>query len=88
VLSDERFSVCGEEFTVAVGGRHNLYNGLAAYAIGKAAGLSAAQIRKGLMAYVPDGIRQSEKKIRDGVTVICDYYNASPASMMNETPPA
>ncbi len=81
VLSDDSFSVENEVFTVPVGGKHNLYNGLAAYSIGKAAGLSVKEIGEGLLQYKPDGIRQSEKEIRTGVTVICDYYNASPASM-------
>ena len=81
VLSDNGFSVGGTMFTVPVGGKHNLYNGLAAYCIGKAAGLSDEEIGEGLLSYQPDGIRQSEKEIRKGVTVICDYYNASPTSM-------
>ena len=81
VLSDDSFSVGGTVFTVPVGGRHNLYNGLAAYSVGKALELSDKEIGEGLLLYKPDGIRQSEIEIRKGVTVICDYYNASPASM-------
>ncbi len=81
VLSDDSFSVGDTVFTVPVGGKHNLYNGLAAYAVGKAVGLTKDEIKKGLLRYAPDGIRQSEKEIRPGITVICDYYNASPASM-------
>ena len=61
--------------------KHNLYNALAAYSVGKACGVCAQKAREGILSYKPDGIRQSEKEIRPGVTVICDYYNASPASM-------
>ncbi|MBQ7032402.1 MAG: UDP-N-acetylmuramoyl-tripeptide--D-alanyl-D-alanine ligase [Clostridia bacterium] len=81
ILGEDSFVAFGSEFTVPVGGRHNLYNALAAVAAGVECGVSPEEAREGLCAYETDGIRQSEMEIRPGITVLCDYYNASPASM-------
>ncbi len=81
ILGEDSFLIDGSILRVPIAGRHNLYNALAAYAVGKTCGLSEEAVAAGILSYVPDGIRQSEKEIRPGVTVICDYYNASPASM-------
>ena len=61
-------------------GQHNVYNAMAAFAVGRTAGLSEDEIRRGLMNYRPSGMRQ---KIYDnnGFTIIEDCYNASPESM-------
>lgn len=69
-----------EAFVPAVG-IHNVQNALLAAAVGTVMGLSGEQIKKGLLSYVPSGMRQ---KITDcaGMTFIEDCYNASPTSMM------
>ncbi len=61
-------------------GKHNVYNSLAAYAVGTFLGMSDDMIRRGLKLFVGADMRQ---KIYDvgGVTVIDDCYNASPESM-------
>ena len=61
-------------------GVHNVYNAMAAFSVGRLAGLSPDEIRRGLLNYRPSGMRQ---KIYDnnGYTVIEDCYNASPESM-------
>lgn len=61
-------------------GQHNVYNAMAAFAVGRTAGLSDDEIRRGLMNYRPSGMRQ---KIYDNndYTIIEDCYNASPESM-------
>ena len=61
-------------------GRHNVYNSLAAYAVGTFLGMTDDQIRRGLKLFVGADRRQ---KIYDvgGITVIDDCYNASPESM-------
>lgn len=61
-------------------GVHNVYNAMAAFSVGRLAGLSTDEIRSGLLNYRPSGMRQ---KIYDnnGYTVIEDCYNASPESM-------
>jgi UDP-N-acetylmuramoyl-tripeptide--D-alanyl-D-alanine ligase len=40
-------------------GRHNVYNALAAAAAGSALGLNAGEIKRGIEAYSPDGLRQN-----------------------------
>ncbi len=78
---DDCFSVWGKEFRVPISGKHNAYNALAAVAAGRECGVSAEAAAQGLLSYQVDGIRQSAVEIRPGITVICDYYNASPTSM-------
>ncbi len=81
ILGDDSFSVDGTTVFVPVGGKHNLYNALGALAVGKALGISPEKAAEGILRYQPDGIRHSEKEIRPGISVICDYYNASPPSV-------
>ncbi len=81
IRGEDSFAVFGTEFHVPVSGRHNLYNALAAVAAGQECGIAPEKAAEGLLTYRTDGIRQSEVEIRPGVTVLCDYYNASPSSM-------
>lgn len=60
-------------------GVHNVYDALAAFAVGLEAGLSPEEITAGLMDYMPSGMRQRIKTAHD-ITVIEDCYNASPDS--------
>lgn len=61
-------------------GRHNVYNALAAIAVGRITGLSEYQIQKGLAGY--HGVAMRQELIRLGqYTFINDAYNANPASM-------
>ena len=61
-------------------GKHNVYNSLAAYAVGVFLGMTDEAIRRGLRNFVGADMRQ---KIYDvgGITIIDDCYNASPESM-------
>ena len=61
-------------------GKHNVYNSLAAYAVGTVLGMTDDSIRRGLKLFVGADMRQ---KVYDvgGITVIDDCYNASPESM-------
>lgn len=61
-------------------GRHNVYNSLAAYAVGTMLGMSDDSIRAGLLRFVGVDRRQKIYEI-EGITVIDDCYNASPESM-------
>lgn len=75
---------CGEEsmdISLALPGRHNLHNALAAAAVGLAEGLSLAE--------VADGLTRAQVSLRlralsgpRGSTILDDTYNASPASML------
>ena len=61
-------------------GEHNVYNAMAAYAVGDLAGLNEEEIRRGLKNYRPSGMRQKIYGY-NGYTIIEDCYNASPESM-------
>lgn len=61
-------------------GRHNVYNSLAAYAVGTMLGMTDEQIRRGLKSFVGADMRQNIYEV-NGITVIDDCYNASPESM-------
>lgn len=80
-----RFSVsfdggAREAFTLPLAGRHNVYNALAALAVGWTLGLSPAAMGKGLAHPNLTGQR-FECYEKSGYTIINDAYNASPASM-------
>lgn len=62
-------------------GAYNFENILAAICIGHFFGLTAAQINTGLAGYQPKNNRSQLSKT-DKNTVICDFYNANPSSMI------
>lgn len=72
----------GEKYQIEIPiiGRHNVSNALAAIAAGLSVGLSVDEIRRGLSALVTTKMR-FEVIRRDGITLVNDAYNASPASM-------
>ena len=83
--SASRFSVSfdgreTEAFTLPLLGRHNVYNALAALAVGWTLGLSPAAMREGLAQPRLTGQR-FECYEKNGYIIINDAYNASPASM-------
>ncbi len=61
-------------------GQHNVYNSLAAYAVGTMLGLSEKTIRRGLLQFRGADMRQKIYEM-GAFTVIEDCYNASPESM-------
>jgi tRNA threonylcarbamoyl adenosine modification protein (Sua5/YciO/YrdC/YwlC family) len=70
-----------EVFSVPLPGRHNAHNLLAAITAARSLGLSADEIRKGLATFRGAMGRSEVKHLGLGTTVICDYYNSSPASL-------
>jgi UDP-N-acetylmuramoyl-tripeptide--D-alanyl-D-alanine ligase len=78
------FDVISEnkEFRVKVPaiGDHFIKNALFAVAVGLACGVSEENIKSGILAYSPSGLRQKIYSKND-VRVIADCYNASPESM-------
>jgi len=62
-------------------GVYNFENILAAICIGSFFKLSPEQINNGIQAYIPKNNR-SQILETDNNTIICDYYNANPSSMM------
>lgn len=66
---------------VPVGGKHFVYNGLCATAVGLKLGLSVEQIKNGISNFCLTAKRMEIKKIKNNVTIINDTYNASYDSM-------
>jgi UDP-N-acetylmuramoyl-tripeptide--D-alanyl-D-alanine ligase len=66
--------------TVPAVGKHNIYNALAALAVGLELGLAPGEIRAGLATFQASAMRLAIEKIGP-YTVINDAYNASPLSM-------
>jgi len=75
-IGDESHSI-----DLQVPGKHNVYNSLAAIAVGRHFGLSMEQIRNGLYAFQSGKMRMHIIHTGDGFTIIDDVYNASPDSM-------
>ena len=69
------------DLCIRILGKHNVYAALYALAVASMAGLSEDEIRSGLFAYTPDGMRQHIYPMGK-ITVIEDCYNASPESMI------
>ena len=65
---------------INLAGAHNVYNAMVAFSVGLKMQMKEAEIRAGLLDYVPVGMRQNIYNL-GGVTVIEDCYNASPESM-------
>jgi UDP-N-acetylmuramoyl-tripeptide--D-alanyl-D-alanine ligase len=64
-----------------VGGRHNIYNSLAAAAAASAAGATPEHIVAGLGAMQPVSGRLQPGRTQQGARLIDDSYNANPSSM-------
>ena len=59
--------------TSPMAGRHNVWNTLAAFGVGRALGLSITALQAGLLGFAGTGKRQEEKGEAAGVLVIDDY---------------
>lgn len=76
-----RFTIEGvDQIRLAVPGMHNLYNALAAAAVGRLVGVTGEKIKAALEAFKPVSMRMETIEVA-GITVINDTYNANPASM-------
>ncbi len=69
-----------EKIFIPTVGKHNIYNAMAAIAVGTVEGISMEGIKRGLSNFKATGMRQDIRKIGE-YTVINDTYNASPDSM-------
>lgn len=69
-----------QDLTLYVMGRHNVYAAMFAFAIGWMNGMTVEEIREGLAAYTPNGLRQHLTRHGDWM-LMEDCYNASPESM-------
>lgn len=75
-----RIHVAGHEVDTHLTGSYNIYNFLAAAAVGHYFGVSDEQIAEALGEYEPSNHRSQVNKIGTNV-IISDYYNANPTSM-------
>lgn len=69
-----------QHITIPTIGVHNVYNALAAFAVGYFLNVEPQAAADALGTYVPAGMRQKVVDV-DGITSIEDCYNASPDSM-------
>jgi len=67
--------------SLALPGKHNVYNALAAASIGRAFGLTGDEIRRGLETVRPASMRGVLHRLANGVEVLDDSYNSNPAAM-------
>jgi UDP-N-acetylmuramoyl-tripeptide--D-alanyl-D-alanine ligase len=75
--------ISGESHTIKtqLTGAYNLHNVLAAISTGVYFGLTNKEINKGVENYMPKNNRSQIVKTTTN-TLICDYYNANPSSMI------
>jgi UDP-N-acetylmuramoyl-tripeptide--D-alanyl-D-alanine ligase len=66
---------------LAIAGRHNVANALAAAAAAYALGVDIEAMRRGLESVAPVGNRMRRITLPNGVTIVNDSYNANPASV-------
>jgi UDP-N-acetylmuramoyl-tripeptide--D-alanyl-D-alanine ligase len=64
-----------------LGGRHNVYNALAAASVGFALGVDPGAIAAGLAAARPAPMRGVLHRLPNGVALLDDSYNSNPAAM-------
>jgi len=69
--------------SLAMSGRHNLSNALAASAVGTAFSLTAEEIANALTTAQPPKMRGEVFDFAGGFTVIDDSYNSNPRSLLN-----
>ena len=75
------FSLQNHDFDLRIPGRHNVYNALAAAAVGACLDVPLSDAAQALKIFQPTKLR-SQVAERDGIRVYIDAYNANPASMM------
>lgn len=68
------------EVRIPAPGRHIAMDALSAAAVGVSLGLNLQEIKAGLSAYVPVGMRMRIQEMQGGITLLNDAYNANPAS--------
>lgn len=71
-----------EKVELAFAGAHNVYNALAAAALGRALGFALPTIATGLNTARPAAMRMEVLHLDSGAVLINDSYNANPASVI------
>jgi UDP-N-acetylmuramoyl-tripeptide--D-alanyl-D-alanine ligase len=81
-LSVTGFGLLNATFPLPLLGQHNAKNLLGAIAIALQLELSAEEIQKGLPHFKPTEGRSIIQPLPGPIQVLCDYYNAQPASVL------
>ena len=68
-------------FEVPICGQANMKNALAALSVGFALGLDPVKMRKALATYKGRAMRMEIIKLKKGITILNDCYNANPSSV-------
>ncbi|MBN2909019.1 UDP-N-acetylmuramoyl-tripeptide--D-alanyl-D-alanine ligase [Polycladomyces sp. WAk] len=76
------FEVNSTPYFIPVWGTHNVYNALAAIAVGRLMKVPTESIRRGLRSFTPPPMRLQPLRGINGHTLINDAYNANPDSMI------
>jgi len=74
------FSLQNIPFSLKISGRHNVYNALAAAAVGSLLGVSLEEAQRALCAFQPVAMRTQVLR-KNGIVIINDSYNANPDSV-------
>ncbi|HOE57216.1 MAG TPA: UDP-N-acetylmuramoyl-tripeptide--D-alanyl-D-alanine ligase [Bacillota bacterium] len=69
------------DFCVMLPGMHNVYNALSAIAVARLFDMEAESIKEGLKSFRPSKMRMDIMKLRSGIRLVSDVYNANPESM-------
>jgi len=72
-----------ERISVAMKGKFNILNSLAAIAVAYKLNFTVVDIKKALLNFVPPKMRMQTVKLKDEMLAINDAYNANPCSMQN-----
>ncbi len=78
-IFDSGVEVC--TLALPLQGSHNAMNLLAATALASTTGVAFKEMVSAINNFTPPFGRSAINKAKAGFTVVCDYYNASPASM-------
>lgn len=69
------------EAQVSTFGKHSIYNGLAAAAVGDFYGVGQGKIKKALKSFAPSSSKRMEVIRSNGIVIINDAYNSNPDSV-------
>lgn len=81
LVEGPRMAKGGDRFKLPLPGEHNARNLLSAIAVACLLGLSPEEMRTGLQTFKGAAGRSELKELPRKTPVVCDYYNAQPASM-------
>lgn len=70
----------GTVYSLDLIGTHNVYNALAAIAVGAQFGIKPKEARKALSAFKPASMRLNQLEV-NGLRIVNDSYNSNPSSM-------